>query len=101
MAFLITHAVHALRVLAVHGLERSMQSCDVRRNCYKVYVIRHQAVRHDIDSELRGVLGKQVKKGRVVARTKKYAFAAITALRDMVGHVGEDNTCVSWHARML
>lgn len=95
------HAIDALRVLTMYGLERAMQVLRARRNYDEVYVIRHEAVRNDVDRKPPGMLSKQIQIRRIVAATEENLFAVITPLRDVMGYAWKDNTCMSWHTRTL
>lgn len=101
MAAGIAHAVDALGVLAVHGLEGAMNAVGIRWDDDEMHVIRHQAVREDghLPDPRIGMQEAQVELR--VAVLEKDLLAVITPLCDVVGDTWENDSVLSRHPQKL
>lgn len=98
MTLLPSHSIDTLRILAVHSLEQTVQSCRVRRDRHDVHVIWHQAVSDDLNRVCCSVFSKKAQIRRAVATSEEYALTMIATLGHMVRHARKQNTSMSWHA---
>jgi Zn-finger domain-containing protein len=68
---------------------------------HEMNVIRHEAVRDDLNRLCRRLLAKQAQVALPVARAEKHRFAVIATLGDVVWDAWEDDSCVPRHAATL
>jgi hypothetical protein len=64
-------------------------------------VIRHEAVRHDLNRLCRRLFAKQSQVAFPVAGAEKHGLAVIAALGNVVWDAWEDDSCVPRHAATL
>src|SRR5688572_18865437 len=101
MSTLLPQPIDALCISAMQGLERAMQSVCAPGYEHDMHMVRHQAVGDYLDPKVAGILVQQVEIGRPVARTVEYTFAAIPALRNVMGHTRKYDACMPRHMGTL
>jgi len=78
------HAIDALCVLTVHGLQRPLKAVLPGRYRDRVDVVRHEAVGKDGQSGAARIRPEKIEIGLGVARREKHRFAMIAALGGVV-----------------
>jgi hypothetical protein len=66
-----------------------------------VDVVRHQAIRRDLDSLAPRIGVQQTQVGLFIADVEEDSFAVIAPLRDVVRNTWEDGSGLSWHPQNL
>ncbi len=66
-----------------------------------MYVVRHQAIRDDVDDKLPGMLTQQSQIRCMVTQIKKHTLTVVTSLCDVMWDTGNDNARMSRHTRTI
>jgi hypothetical protein len=98
---LLTQAIDALRISAMHCFERAMQPVRVCGDEDDVHMVRHQAVGDDLDPEITRVFVQKVQIGGHVTRTMEDPLATIPALSHVMGNPRKHHARSSRHASTL
>jgi hypothetical protein len=101
MALLLARPVEALGIAHVQGFQNLLQSIFCRGDQDQVNVIGHQAISRDFHLEFGRIFTEPSEIGLAVLIIKKHILAAVSALGDVVGQMGEDGSGGAWHAEMI
>ena len=95
------HPVDTLRELAVDRAQGAMHAVGIRRDCHQMRVVRHQAVREDLESMTPGMRVQQAQVRLWISLLEEDGLAVIPPLRHMMGDAWKQDSAVSWHRQTV
>src|SRR5688572_5192283 len=93
----LPHPVDALRELAVNRAQCAMHAVGIRGHGDEMHMVRHQAVREDLEPMPPGMRVQEAQVRLWIALFEENVLAVIPPLRHMMGDARKHDSAPPWH----